>query len=503
MLFNSAIFLVFFLPLTLIGYQIFARLGRRAMIAWLTFASIVFYSWWNWHFVFVLLGSVLVNFTISKFIARGAGTKSAKAWMVAGILINLGILGYYKYLFRFLDALDSVGLIHHHWDQVLLPLGISFFTFTQIAYLIDLSQGEAEPQNLVEYSLFVTFFPHLISGPILHHLEMMPQFKERHFGLRMDDMLVGISWFVLGFAKKCIIADTLANRADHAFQLGPTLGVQGAWCGIITYSLQLYFDFSGYSDMAIGLARMFSIEFPMNFNSPYKAVRITDFWARWHMTLTRYLTRYIYNPISLAVRRSRLRAGKKVSQQAARNLPGFVALIAWPTMVTMTVAGVWHGAGLKFVIFGALHGIYLTLNHAWRLLRGQAAELRTPSKLGSALSVLLTYACVLVALVFFRASSTDSALHYLAGMIGLHGMSWHDDAIKASRALLATGGLMLVWFFPNTQQILGQRAAATSQGRWSWPTWQPTLRWSVAIGVLFFIGLLFVDNTATFLYFQF
>src|ERR1700761_6444439 len=195
MLFNSAIFLVFFLPLTLLGYQMFSRLGRRAMIGWLAFASVVFYSWWNWHFLFVLLGSVLVNFTVSKFIARGAGTRAAKTWMVIGVLLNLGILGYYKYLFRFLDALDSVGLIHHHWDQVLLPLGISFFTFTQIAYLIDLSQGEAEPQNLVEYSLFVTFFPHLISGPILHHLEMMPQFKERHFGLRMDDMLVGISWF--------------------------------------------------------------------------------------------------------------------------------------------------------------------------------------------------------------------------------------------------------------------------------------------------------------------
>ena len=503
MLFNSAIFLAFFLPLTLLGYQAFARLGRRAMIGWLAFASVVFYSWWNWHFVFVLLGSILVNFTMSKFIARGAGRRSAKTWMVIGILINLGILGYYKYLFRFLDALDSVGLIHHHWDQVLLPLGISFFTFTQIAYLIDLSQGEAEPQNLVEYSLFVTFFPHLISGPILHHLEMMPQFKERHSGLRMDDMLVGISWFVMGFAKKCIIADTLANRADHAFQLGPTLGVPGAWCGIITYSLQLYFDFSGYSDMAIGLARMFSIEFPMNFNSPYKAVRITDFWARWHMTLTRYLTRYIYNPISLAVRRSRLRAGKKVSQQSARNVPGFLSMIAWPTMVTMTVAGVWHGAGLKFVIFGALHGLYLTVNHAWRLLRGQAAELRPPSRLGTIGSVLLTYASVLVALVFFRASSTYSALHYLAGMTGLHGMSWHDDAIKPSRALLAAAGLAMVWFLPNTQEILGQRDAVIPHGRWSWLAWRPTLQWSVAIGFLFFVGLLFVDNTATFLYFQF
>jgi D-alanyl-lipoteichoic acid acyltransferase DltB (MBOAT superfamily) len=453
--------------------------------------------------VFVLLGSILVNFTISKFIARGTDSSSAKVWMVAGILINLAILGYYKYLFHFLDALNSAGLIHHHWDQILLPLGISFFTFTQIAYLIDLSQGEAEPQNLSEYTLFVTFFPHLISGPILHHKEMMPQFKERHSGLRMDDMLVGISWFVLGFAKKCIIADTLANRADHAFQLGSTLGVQGAWCGIITYSLQLYFDFSGYSDMAIGLARMFSIEFPMNFNSPYKAARITDFWARWHMTLTRYLTLYIYNPIALAVSRGRRRAGKKVSQQAARTLPGFLSMIAWPTLVTMTVAGVWHGAGLKFVIFGALHGVYLTINHAWQLFRGQAAERRPSGKLLTAGSVLLTYACVLVALVFFRASSTDSALQYLAGMFGLHGTSWLDDAIKPSRALLAGIGLAIVWFLPNTQEILGQRNAAIPRGRWSWLTWQPTLQWSLAMGFLFFLGLLFVDNTATFLYFQF
>jgi alginate O-acetyltransferase complex protein AlgI len=503
MLFNSAIFLVFFLPLTLLGYQVFSRLGGRAMIGWLALASLAFYSWWDWHFVFVLLGSILVNFSISKFIARGLDTSSAKAWMVAGILINLAILGYYKYLFHFLDGLNSVGLIHHHWDQILLPLGISFFTFTQIAYLIDLSQGEAEPQNLLEYGLFVTFFPHLISGPILHHKEMMPQFKVRHSGLRMDDMLVGISWFVLGFAKKCIIADTLANRADHAFQLGDTLGVQGAWCGIITYSLQLYFDFSGYSDMAIGLARMFSIEFPMNFNSPYKAARINDFWARWHMTLTRYLTLYIYNPIALAVSRRRRRAGKKVSQQAARTLPGFLGMIAWPTLATMTVAGVWHGAGLKFVIFGALHGIYLTINHAWQLFRGQAAERQPSGKLVTAGSVLLTYACVLIALVFFRASSTESALQYLSGMMGLHGTSWHDDAIKPSRALLAAIGLAIVWFLPNTQEILGQKDTAIPRGRWSWLAWQPTLQWSLAMGFLFFLGLLFVDNTATFLYFQF
>jgi D-alanyl-lipoteichoic acid acyltransferase DltB (MBOAT superfamily) len=504
MLFNSGVFLVFFLPITLIGYRLLAGLGRRSILAWLAFASVVFYSYWNWHFAFVLVGSMLMNFTVSRLIASVQSPGRKKFWMIAGIVLNLTALFYYKYLFHLLRWVESITHGTHVWGDVALPLGISFFTFTQIAYLIDLAQEEAEPQSIVEYALFVTFFPHLIAGPILHHREMMPQFLAKTYGrMNMDDMLVGMTWFVLGFAKKCIVADTIGVRADQAFALGSTLGIQAAWCGVISYSLQLYFDFSGYSDMAIGLARMFSIRFPMNFNSPYKAGNIIDFWQRWHMTLTRYLTLYLYNPISLAVSRGRLKAGKKVSQKAARTIPGFLSMIAWPTLVTMVIVGVWHGAGLQFMIFGLLHGVYLTVNHGWRLYQGQVAERKPAGAVTKVASVLGTYMCVLIAQVFFRASSTVAAIQYLSGMFGLHGSNWHDPAIKPSRVLLAVLGLLLVWFPPNTQQILGQADASIPAGRWSWMTWRPSLKWSVAIGLLFFVSMLYIQNTATFLYFQF
>ncbi len=224
MLFNSGIFLFCFLPVTLVGYQLLARFGRRAVIGWLALASVAFYSWWDWHFVLVLVGSMLMNFAVSRLIAS-AGTQTAKTrYLVLGITANLAVLCYYKYLFHVLGFLSSVHLTHHEWHQLILPLGISFFTFTQIAYLVDLSQGQASPQNIVEYSLFVTFFPHLIAGPILHHKEMMPQFLREHDPhLKMDDLLVGTSWFVLGFAKKCIFADYYGPQADAAFAQGGQL----------------------------------------------------------------------------------------------------------------------------------------------------------------------------------------------------------------------------------------------------------------------------------------
>jgi D-alanyl-lipoteichoic acid acyltransferase DltB (MBOAT superfamily) len=504
MLFNSGVFLLFFLPVSLLGYQCLSRFGRRPVLVWLAFVSVAFYSWWNWHFTFVLVGSMLMNFLASKLIARAQTPARKKLWMVTGITLNLSALCYYKYLFHLLQFFDSVVHSRHVWEGVALPLGISFFTFTQIAYLVDLTQGEADPQDLVEYALFVTFFPHLIAGPILHHKEMMPQFLAPEYGrVNRDDMLTGLTWFVLGLAKKCILADTLAIRADQAFARGNSQGIQGAWCGVISYSLQLYFDFSGYSDMAIGLARMFSIRFPMNFNSPYKAANIIDFWARFHMTLTRYLTAYLYNPISLAVGRKRLNQGKKISQKAARTVSGFLSMVAWPTIATLFLAGIWHGAGFQFLIFGLLHGTYLTINNAWRLYRGQVAERRPAGRLTTAASVLLTYACVLVGQVFFRAANTTAAMHYVAGMFGLHGASWHDEAFRPSRVLLAATGLAMVWILPNTQQILGQAGAAIQTRTWAWLSWRPSLRWSLAVGFLFFLSLLFVTNQATFLYFQF
>src|SRR5580658_10969869 len=292
MLFNSPIFLFAFLPIALVGFAVLGRFGRSSAIGWLALVSIVFYAKWKPAFVAVLLGSMLANFAISRLIARNnRNPRAQNFWLITGIVLNLAALGFFKYLFPLLNFFTHIGVSHRDWGSVVLPLGISFFTFTQLGYLVDLKQGEAEPQGLVSYALFVTFFPHLIAGPILHHKEMMPQFaEERRYGLNRDDLALGLTWFIMGLFKKVMIADMLAPYSDAVFADPVHQSMATAWAGAVRYLLQLYFDFSGYSDMAIGLARMFSIRFPFNFNSPLKSTTVIEYWARWHMTLTRYIT---------------------------------------------------------------------------------------------------------------------------------------------------------------------------------------------------------------------
>lgn len=502
MLFSSGAFLLYFLPLALLGYQLLGRYGRRAVILWLTFMSLVFYAYWNAKMTWFLLASMLANFLFSQAIAGAQTEAKKKTWLFAGIALNLGALCYFKYLFPFLTGLSSLGIPTGIWQHPILPLGISFFTFTQIAYLIDLSEGEASRQDLAKYGLFVTFFPHLIAGPILHHREIMPQFERKIFRLSSEDLFIGLSWFVMGLAKKVIFADRLGSLADPIFRQAGSVGILQSWVGVLCYSMQLYLDFSGYSDMAIGLARMFSIRFPINFNSPYKAGSVIEFWSRWHMTLTRYLTLYLYNPISLAINRRRLQSGKKVSPKAQRTPGGFAVMVAFPLLVTMFLAGVWHGAGLQFVIFGLLHGFYLTVNHGWRLYRGGKAAAMERSLWNRAGGVLLTYLCVLVGQVFFRAESTADALHLLAAMVGLH----HGAPIYhlPGLAIILVAWYPIVWFFPNTQEIIGESSSAL----FDIPIWRriryaPTWSWAVSMAVLFLAAILFVANSATFLYFQF
>jgi alginate O-acetyltransferase complex protein AlgI len=502
MLFTSIPFLLYFMPVVVIGYQLLGKIGRRPVIAWLALTSVLFYAVWNPKFVLLLLGSMALNFFCSRAIAASATDSRKKAWMIAGVALNLTALGYYKYLFPLLGWFNSVGW-SHRWSNVILPLGISFFTFTQIAYLVDLAQGEATAQSFPEYALFVTFFPHLIAGPILHHREMMPQFsEEKTYSLRANDFFVGLSWFIMGLAKKSILADKLAPTADYAFAHVSMLSPSQAWVGVLSYAFQLYFDFSGYSDMAIGVARMFSIRFPMNFNSPYKAANIIDFWSRWHITLTRYLTLYLYDPISLAISRRRLASGRKVSRKAQKTLPGFASMVATPMLVTMFIAGIWHGAGLQFLIFGLLHGVYLCVNHAWRIFRKAPAGDRSPSLVAHSGSVLLTFACVLVGQVFFRANSTADALGVLRALIGWRSQA--GAAVTPQSVLLLVALAAVVWLAPNTQEILGQaEGSRASTLRWLQPRFTYSWPWAFAMGTLLFGAILFVSNSSTFLYFQF
>lgn len=516
MLFNSPEFLLCFLPVLMLEYALASRFGRSGAISVLSLASIAFYAYWSPVFLLLLLASICANYGCSRLIWRfRASERIQRAILVVGITANLAALGFFKYLFplwRFCASLLHIhyGLqfsIHHiHYDiqGVPLPLGISFFTFTQIGYLVDLSQDEAKPQDLPSYVLFVTFFPHLIAGPIVHHRELMPQFASgRDFSMKGKDLSLGVSWFVLGLAKKVLIADRLAPYANFTFLHATQLAATQAWVGVLTYALQLYFDFSGYSDMAMGLARMFSIELPINFDSPYKAASIIEYWSRWHMTLTRYLTLYLYNPISIWVNRKRLAAGKPTSKKAIRTLAGFLELLALPTITTMLLAGVWHGAGIQFLIFGTLHGAYLVINHAWRLFRPKSVISRlidwTPG------SVLITFLSVLVADIFFRATSTSDAVSILRAMLGLHGLSpWHEDVLSYALPLFVL--LPVVWLLPNTQEILGQaksvRAGILDLLRVRL-RWKADLVWATSLGIIMVGVLCFMVDTTQFLYFQF
>lgn len=502
MLFPSPEFLCIFLPIAIIGFHLLGRIGRVAAMGWLAFVSVVFYASWRVDYVPLLLSSILFNYICAVAIHNTSRRPSLQlAIMIVGIMGDLGVLVFYKYLFPSLNALHSAGLMNHAWPSLLLPLGISFFTFTQIGYLVDLREGTAESHNFPSYVLFVTFFPHLIAGPILHHKEMMPQFsQERRYGIDACDFDIGLSWFLLGLAKKLLLADTIARVADPMFAHPFGVSFVTSWSAVIAYALQLYFDFSGYSDMAIGLARMFSIHFPVNFNSPYKARNIIDFWQRFHMTLTRYITLYLYNPISLWMTRRRVAAGMATSRKALATPGGFSSMIALPSIFTMFLAGAWHGAGFKFLIFGLLHGCYITINHLWRIIGpklGKAAP-AWMKNVSLVSGVALTFTSVIVAQVFFRADSTRAALAVIAGMAGFNGFggwmaipaAW-PWSLEITLAII-TGMLLIVWIAPNTQQLMS-----------SYPNMRISRTLKAAVyGILAYI-VLFHSSTQPFIYFQF
>jgi alginate O-acetyltransferase complex protein AlgI len=537
MLFNSYIFIFAFLPIALFGFHLLGRSGRRPAAAWLVLISVIFYGWWNPQFVVLLLASVGLNYCAAERIAATALRPRAQtAWLTAAIVANLGLLTYYKYLASVIHAATGLGLIESATPDIVLPLGISFFTFTQIGYLIDTKQEVAKDRGLLNYVLFVTFFPHLIAGPILHNREIMPQFGEpATYRFSCENLSVGVSIFVIGLLKKCLLADTIGTGVGPGFEAAPHLPVLAAWNVALCYSLQLYFDFSGYSDMAIGLARMFNVNFPLNFNSPYKAASIIEHWQRWHMTLSRYLALYLYNPLALAITRWRADRGFGINRAAQASPSGFAAMVMFPLIVTMGLAGIWHGAGLQFLIFGLLHGAYLTINHAFRIFRPGSSTTQPEGWLRHGCQVLVTYLAVLVASVFFRAPSVSSALSLLGGMTGLHGV----DTLAIPSVILAPFGTLrdalaardlvvdvtpaefaanaghviwiislyiVVWGLPNTQQIMRRFAPALGRiqpGPFEQIAWQPNRNWAVVIGVAACVGVLAVGGSSEFLYFQF
>ncbi len=519
MLFNSYGFIFLFLPVAMLGFFGLARISQAFAAAWLALASLFFYGYWNPAYVGLLLGSIVCNYTLGTWIAKADVEHAAarKTRLLAfAITANLLLLGYYKYANFFLSSVNGISGSHLSLGEIILPLGISFFTFTQIAFLVDTYQGKVKEYNFIHYLLFVTYFPHLIAGPVLHHKEMMPQFaRASTYRFSYENMAVGGTIFAIGLFKKIVLADGIAYYVPTIFD-APGLGTQltfvEAWSGALCYSLQLYFDFSGYSDMAIGLSRMFGVTLPLNFHSPYKSVNIIEFWRRWHMTLSRFLRDYLYIPLG-GNRKSRTRR--------------YVNLMA-----TMLLGGLWHGAGWTYVIWGGLHGVYLMINHGWQSLRrkfGQnpKAPLSTPMHV---LAVLVTFVAVTVAWVFFRADSLGSALAILDAMSGRHGVmlpdAWlvkwgaagqwlasHGVAFGAGNGLV-TGGtinwiwilLLVAWLAPNTQQIVRNFRPALDLPPHMAETrlaWRPAAGAAALVWLLGFVAVINLNKQSAFLYFQF
>ena len=393
MLFNSYEFIFMFLPLS---FFIYFYLNKKRMTeaskAFLVFASLFFYSWWNIAYLPLILVSMLFNYVLgnqlSKFAPTNKNCCSKKSLLTFGVIANLGLLGYYKYSDFFLENFNTlfsedVPLLH-----LALPLAISFYTFQQIAYLVDSFRGETREYDFLNYAVFVTFFPQLIAGPIVHHAEMMPQFANiRNKVINYRNIAIGLFIFSMGLFKKVIIADTFAVWATQGFDVAEKLEFIEAWATSLSYTFQLYFDFSGYTDMAIGIALLFNIKLPINFNSPYKALSIQDFWRRWHMTLSRFLKDYIYIPLG---------GNREGELRTYTNL-----------FTTFLLGGIWHGAGWTFVFWGALHGLALVIHKAWQ---------KIGITLPAILAWFITFNFINIAWVFFRAKEWEDALKVLHGM---------------------------------------------------------------------------------------
>ena len=489
MLFNSFGFIFVFLPATLVGYFLLLR-WRLAVAAksWLLCASLLFYSWWDVRYLPLMLGSILFNYAMGGALAdyQGGGRRafSKRDIFLFAVAANIALLGYFKYLDFFIGNANLLIGARLPLLHIVLPLGISFFTITQIAFLVDAYEGLVEERNLLNYALFVTFFPHLLAGPILHHKEMMPQFERmRNKVLNWKNLYLGLALFALGLFKKVVIADQFSVWANAGFGGSEPLNLIEAWLASYSYTFQLYFDFSGYSDMAVGVGWLFNIELPVNFNSPYQAKNIIDFWKRWHISLTNFVTTYLYTPI--------LRSFGRVT---------FAASLC-AVFLSMLISGLWHGAGWTFVIWGGLHGAALMLNHLWR-----KRKLPMPDWLGW----LITFHFVSLSFVFFRAGSWQGALRMLQAMAGANGVMLHRSLAKVdllrqlgvhfgpwlsgingndNTYILVLVALVVVAKAENSMQIVAR--------------FRPTWGWCAGLATLLICSLLDMGKVSEFLYFQF
>lgn len=529
MLFNSSEFIFIFLPITLLVYFFLGQQKLFSLAAtWLILCSLFFYSWWNPFYLVLLLFSVVINYICGRLLGQDdIQPQRRKFLLIAGIALNLFLIAYYKYLGFFVGTINEVLHLGLPIAEIALPLAISFFTFQQIAYLVDSYRLETSTYSFKQYILFVTFFPQLIAGPIVHHKEVTPQFSQgQTYQFKSENFTAGLTIFCLGLCKKVLIADGVAPYSSEMFAAasqGIEISFFQAWGGVLAYTIQLYFDFSGYSDMAIGIAKIFGINLPLNFNSPYKAISIVDFWRRWHITLSNFLRDYLYIPLG---------GNKKGETRRWINL-----------MTTMLLGGLWHGAGWNFIIWGGLHGGYLTVNHQWRSVMKKAGHsLKASPWWRNRLGQILTFLVVVVAWVFFRAETVQSAWLVLKGMAGQSGVTIpllvakklgpFQDVLAGLGVTFQRKGVMdfvlnyvaialvlpIIFWMPNVPQFMGlyhwgETASETVEETASndrpkphltksdrtLSRQRPRLKWSPSIPFGFLLGTLMFIVTKTFL----
>ena len=519
MLFNSFEFIFLFFPCTVLLYFLFVRfLGHEFGLGLLVFASLFFYAYWNPAYIVLIITSIAVNYVLGAWLVPKKNSAS-KVFLVLGIALNLALLGYFKYANFFVDNLNWITGTSWNLEKVFLPLAISFFTFQQISYLVDSQQGKTREYNFLHYCLFVCFFPQLIAGPIVHHKDMLPQFMQpENLKPRWSNFAIGITVFAIGLFKKTVIADSISVHVGPVYD-DPAAAINldffAAWGSTLAYTFQLYFDFSGYSDMAIGCARVFGIKLPVNFFSPYKSLSIIDFWRRWHITLSSFLRDYLY-----------IALGGNRKGKARRYVNLFL---------TMLLGGLWHGAGWPFVIWGLLHGSFLMVNHAWRgAMRLAGLDLEN-NQTYQLFSWLTTFLAVVAAWVYFRAPTLDQGNAILWAMAGVNGaqlpggIAAHlGDYINILKSIgisvglgsgslfvtnflwiLAAGGFAL--FLPNVAQIFHYYEAVLYEHESSFKAyrdrsainWRRSASWAYTTALLGLLGILTLTQVSEFLYFQF
>ncbi|MFT5484197.1 MAG: alginate O-acetyltransferase complex protein AlgI [Halieaceae bacterium] len=512
MLFNSTAFLFAFLPVVLVGFLALQRLGHTtAIMVWLTLCSLFFYGWWNPVYLLLILFSAAVNFSLARVMTKHHET--GFSWVLAaGVSFNLGLLAYFKYVNFFLENARVLLGGDYNFTHIVLPLAISFYTFQQITYLVDTRKGLTKDHSILEYLLFVSFFPQLIAGPIVHHSEMLSQFKS--LGISRGtarNLAIGLSILAIGLFKKVVIADGLAQYATPVFTMaaaGATLSTLDVLAGSFSYAFQLYFDFSGYSDMAIGLACLFGLKLPVNFYSPFRAQNISDFWRTWHASLSRFLRDYVYTPLG----------GFLCSPSRQRfNL-----------FCTMFVGGIWHGAGWTFVVYGVLHGCYVVIHQLWRVKVSGPLEL-VGNRHYQFTAQILTFLVVVMSLIVFRSDSMTTAVHIFSCLTDINGVVFEADymaAIQRSGLFRIVSTLPLTvtpawfvanvlwlslaacWILPNTQQLFAAQQVTLQKTKMGRPAvlrleWRNSPAWMAFTALLITVSFMNLNSVSEFLYFQF